>query len=155
MVAQDKQKLEVFSKWLLDLGDGKLGLPHDGIADVEILEELLIYYFEDSIHAIVSATYPNLLENPNVIAFVISVGPLEEYRVGFEVKNKMRGMVADESILKNTKKVKVVESDDQEVEVSISHKKTVDENSKSGAVVPSSPSKTYAKPIKSIKQENM
>ncbi|KAI9108413.1 hypothetical protein K1719_020604 [Acacia pycnantha] len=40
-------------------------------------------------------------------------------------------------------------------EVSISHKKPVGENSKSGAVVPSSPSKTYAKPNKSIKQEKM
>ncbi|KAI9081482.1 hypothetical protein K1719_036628 [Acacia pycnantha] len=33
--------------------------------------------------------------------------------------------------------------------------KPVAENSKSGAVVPSSPSKTYAKPNKSIKQEKM
>ncbi|KAI9117775.1 hypothetical protein K1719_011190 [Acacia pycnantha] len=40
-------------------------------------------------------------------------------------------------------------------EVSISHKKPVGENSKSGAVVPSSPSNTYAKPNKSIKHEKM
>ncbi|KAI9081417.1 hypothetical protein K1719_036563 [Acacia pycnantha] len=63
MVVQDKQKLEVFSKWLLHLGDGKLGLPHDSIVDVEILEELLICYFEYLMHAIVSTTNPNLLEN--------------------------------------------------------------------------------------------
>ncbi|KAI9083802.1 hypothetical protein K1719_034270 [Acacia pycnantha] len=40
-------------------------------------------------------------------------------------------------------------------EVSISHKKPVGENSKSESVVPSSPSKTYAKPNKSIKKEKM
>ncbi|KAI9115836.1 hypothetical protein K1719_012766 [Acacia pycnantha] len=40
-------------------------------------------------------------------------------------------------------------------EVSISHKKPVGENSNSRVVVPSSPSKTYAKPNKSIKQEKM
>ncbi|XP_058741690.1 uncharacterized protein LOC131614079 [Vicia villosa] len=52
-----------FSKWILDVGDGRLSEPNDGLADIEIPQELLITNFEDPIQAIVESTYPDLLQN--------------------------------------------------------------------------------------------
>ncbi|XP_058733727.1 uncharacterized protein LOC131605382 [Vicia villosa] len=52
-----------FSKWILDVGDGRLSEPNDGLADIEIPRELLITDFEDPIQAIVESTYPDLLQN--------------------------------------------------------------------------------------------
>ncbi|XP_054782459.1 uncharacterized protein LOC129289645 [Prosopis cineraria] len=43
--------------------DGKLGLPHNGVAEIEILSELLIYDYQDPISAIVSSTYPDLIDH--------------------------------------------------------------------------------------------
>ncbi|XP_028803141.1 uncharacterized protein LOC114758276 [Neltuma alba] len=55
--------LEKFSQCLLDIGDGNLDLPHDGVAKIEIPSELLVNDYEDLISAIVSSTYSNLIEN--------------------------------------------------------------------------------------------
>ncbi|XP_058776863.1 uncharacterized protein LOC131651212 [Vicia villosa] len=52
-----------FSKWILDVGDGRISEPNDGLADIEIPHELLITDFEDPIQAIVESTYPDLLQN--------------------------------------------------------------------------------------------
>ncbi|XP_028804724.1 uncharacterized protein LOC114759678 [Neltuma alba] len=56
-------KIHQFSKWLLDVGEGKLGLPHDGITDITIPEEILIKCSDDPIASIVTATFPSLREN--------------------------------------------------------------------------------------------
>ncbi|KAI9121592.1 hypothetical protein K1719_008625 [Acacia pycnantha] len=60
---QEYEELQAFSKWLLNIGDGNLGLPHDGIAQVEISDKFLIRHLHNPMQAIVSATYPGLLEN--------------------------------------------------------------------------------------------
>ncbi|XP_028758137.1 ATP-dependent DNA helicase PIF1-like [Neltuma alba] len=60
---EDRSSLQRFSQWLLDVGDGKLGMPHDGIAEIKIPDELLIDRYSDPIAAIVSWTYPGLLDN--------------------------------------------------------------------------------------------
>ncbi|EOA38795.1 hypothetical protein CARUB_v10011070mg, partial [Capsella rubella] len=48
-----------FSKWLLDIGDGKINEPNDGEVEIEIPEDLLITASEDPIHAIVHEIYGN------------------------------------------------------------------------------------------------
>ncbi|XP_028752922.1 uncharacterized protein LOC114712535 [Neltuma alba] len=52
-----------FSKWLLDVGDGNLGLPHDGVAEIEIPHEFLLTNYTNPFEAIVSSTYSNLCNN--------------------------------------------------------------------------------------------
>ncbi|XP_054808737.1 uncharacterized protein LOC129310855 [Prosopis cineraria] len=65
----DSNALEKFSKWLLDVGDGKLGQPHDGTTNIDIPHNLLICNSKDPMNAIVSSTYPNLLINFEDIAY--------------------------------------------------------------------------------------
>ena len=64
----DSECLKVFAKWILDIGDGKLGEDNDGEFVIQIPEDLLIKSTGDHIGDIVSSTYPRLLEsihNPN------------------------------------------------------------------------------------------
>ncbi|KAI5385991.1 hypothetical protein KIW84_072535 [Lathyrus oleraceus] len=63
-------KLAKFSKWILQVGDGKISEPNDGLVDIEIPKELLISNFEDPIRAIVDYTYPNLLEKFQDVTFL-------------------------------------------------------------------------------------
>ncbi|XP_058761557.1 uncharacterized protein LOC131634946 [Vicia villosa] len=56
-------KIESFSKWILDGGDGKILEPNDGYAEITIPPEFLLKDFVDPIEKIVTSTYPNLLEN--------------------------------------------------------------------------------------------
>lgn len=60
---EQSDELSRFSQWLLDVGDDKLGSSHDGVAEIDIPENLLIRQYVDPIQAIASATYPNLLDN--------------------------------------------------------------------------------------------
>ncbi|XP_028805231.1 uncharacterized protein LOC114760132 [Neltuma alba] len=62
---EDRTRTQKFCQWLLDVGDGKLGMPHDETAEIEIPSELLISEYDDPIGAIVSSTYADLLENLN------------------------------------------------------------------------------------------
>lgn len=57
----EKHEMAEFSKWILNVGEGKINEPNDGVADIEIPDELLIKVFDDPITAIVNSTYPNLL----------------------------------------------------------------------------------------------
>lgn len=61
----DHDKLVWFSRWLLDVGNGKLGDSHDGVEEIEIPGDLLISGYQDPIRAIVESTYINLLEYLN------------------------------------------------------------------------------------------
>ncbi|EOA12259.1 hypothetical protein CARUB_v10008029mg [Capsella rubella] len=54
-----------FSKWLLDIGDGKINEPNDGEVEIEIPEDLLIKASEDPIHAIVHEIYGNSFAKEN------------------------------------------------------------------------------------------
>lgn len=38
-----QRKIRSFSEWLLQVGDGQIELPHDGITDIPILDELLLF----------------------------------------------------------------------------------------------------------------
>lgn len=57
---ENGEEVRKFSKWILDIGDGKISEPNDGYADIDIPEELLITNYSDPIEAIVTATYPNM-----------------------------------------------------------------------------------------------
>jgi ATP-dependent DNA helicase PIF1 len=59
----DSQEIELFSKWLLMLGDGRLSEPNDGTAEIEIPEDILISDFQTPIQGIVDSTYPNFLQH--------------------------------------------------------------------------------------------
>ncbi|XP_028801371.1 uncharacterized protein LOC114756589 [Neltuma alba] len=56
-------RIQKFSQWLLDIGEGKVGMSHDGVAEIEIPSELLVDSCEEPICAIVSSTYPDLFSN--------------------------------------------------------------------------------------------
>ncbi|GAU19169.1 hypothetical protein TSUD_89340 [Trifolium subterraneum] len=58
-------EIKEFSKWLLKVGEGKLAVPNDGYAEVDIPKELLILDYDEPIAAIVQSTYPNLIGNFN------------------------------------------------------------------------------------------
>jgi ATP-dependent DNA helicase PIF1 len=59
----EKQEMAEFSRWILDIGEGRLGNPNDGVTDIEIPQDLLLTNFDDPILAIVNNTYPDLLHN--------------------------------------------------------------------------------------------
>ncbi|XP_028803307.1 ATP-dependent DNA helicase pfh1-like [Neltuma alba] len=59
----DNSKLKLFSDWLLDIGDGRIGLPHDGMAEIEVPDDFLIMDYHDPLQSIVEATYPDLLHH--------------------------------------------------------------------------------------------
>jgi len=56
-------EIQQFSDWIVKLGDGLLCEPNDGVVDIEIPPQFLILDFSDPIKAIVSSTYPGLLQN--------------------------------------------------------------------------------------------
>ncbi|XP_045791408.1 uncharacterized protein LOC123886112 [Trifolium pratense] len=59
----NSDELKKFYEWILKVGDGKLAVPNDGYADIDIPKDLLILDYDDPIHAIVHSTYPNLIEH--------------------------------------------------------------------------------------------
>ncbi|XP_006279329.2 uncharacterized protein LOC17874456 [Capsella rubella] len=61
--------LAEFSKWLLDIGDGKINEPNDGEVEIEIPEDLLTAS-EDPIHAIVHEIYGKSFAKENDPKFV-------------------------------------------------------------------------------------
>ncbi|XP_054801556.1 uncharacterized protein LOC129305588 [Prosopis cineraria] len=56
-------EINQFANWLLDVGDGNLSLPNDGMAKIEIPPELLITKYYNPLEAIVNSTYPDLLQH--------------------------------------------------------------------------------------------
>ncbi|GAU39042.1 hypothetical protein TSUD_59980 [Trifolium subterraneum] len=59
----ENRSLVEFSKWILDIGDGKLGEDNDGEVVIEIPDDICIKNSRDHIRDIVESTYPNLIEN--------------------------------------------------------------------------------------------
>lgn len=55
-------ELEEFTKWILHVGDGKIGEDSDSYASINIPQELLISNFDNPIEAIVQTTYPNFIQ---------------------------------------------------------------------------------------------
>ena len=55
-------EIQEFSDWIVQIGDGKLQEPNDGLVEIEIPREFLISEFNDPIQAIVFVIYPNLIQ---------------------------------------------------------------------------------------------
>ena len=53
--------MKQFADWIIKIGDGKVGVDNDGVAEVEIPSELLIMDTSSPLQCIVDFTYPNLL----------------------------------------------------------------------------------------------
>ncbi|CAI8613703.1 unnamed protein product [Vicia faba] len=70
--SSNAQEIESFSKWILDVGDGKISEPNDEYAEITIPPEFLLTDFVDPIEKIVTSTYPNLLENFTNLDFLQS-----------------------------------------------------------------------------------
>ncbi|XP_058732760.1 uncharacterized protein LOC131604331 [Vicia villosa] len=56
-------EIDRFSKWILQVGDGKISEPNDGYAEICIPPELLLTDYVNPIEKIVTSTYPNILDN--------------------------------------------------------------------------------------------
>jgi ATP-dependent DNA helicase PIF1 len=65
----ENHNLAIFAKWILDIGDGKIGEIHDGESIVEIPSNLLIPPVSNPIGDIVDSIYPELLKNMYVPNF--------------------------------------------------------------------------------------
>ncbi|XP_010445056.1 PREDICTED: ATP-dependent DNA helicase PIF1-like [Camelina sativa] len=60
----EAREIEEFSKWILDVGEGRLNEPNDGVVDIDIPEELLITEVNSPIESIINAVYGNSLHTP-------------------------------------------------------------------------------------------
>lgn len=60
-----------FAKWILDIGDGKLGCDNDGDAVVEIPYDNCIHHSGNLVVDNVSSTYPSLIEGIEDIKFFL------------------------------------------------------------------------------------
>ncbi|XP_035832001.1 uncharacterized protein LOC110870495 [Helianthus annuus] len=61
----DIDKTKEFAKWLLDIGEGKLGGRNDGEALIDIPQELLITESTNPIGNLINFVYPSILESFN------------------------------------------------------------------------------------------
>uniref|UniRef100_A0A0R0GBR8 ATP-dependent DNA helicase n=1 Tax=Glycine max TaxID=3847 RepID=A0A0R0GBR8_SOYBN len=61
----DDQETATIAKWILDIGDGIIDHQNDGYATVEILDDLLITQYDNSIYVIVKSTFPDLCQHHN------------------------------------------------------------------------------------------
>ncbi|XP_057432207.1 uncharacterized protein LOC130724957 [Lotus japonicus] len=59
----EANEVGMFAKWVLDLGDGKLGEYNDGDSDIAIPDELLIPRSNSPINDIVDYVYPDILQD--------------------------------------------------------------------------------------------
>ncbi|XP_024995842.1 uncharacterized protein LOC112528991 [Cynara cardunculus var. scolymus] len=63
------EQIRDFAKWILDLGEGKVGCDNDGEAVIEIPHDLLITDRVDPISVLIEFVYPSILENINNSAY--------------------------------------------------------------------------------------
>ncbi|XP_074277584.1 uncharacterized protein LOC141601219 [Silene latifolia] len=59
----DVDEIRQFSEWILEVGDGLAGGPNDGVANIELPEDILIQPGLDPIATIVESTYPSLKDH--------------------------------------------------------------------------------------------
>ncbi|XP_076882559.1 uncharacterized protein LOC143531055 [Bidens hawaiensis] len=72
MVGQQSVDIEDtknISKWLLDIGEGKVGGPNDGTAKIDIPDDLLIEQCDDPIIKLIQFVYPNILNNSQDLTY--------------------------------------------------------------------------------------
>ena len=60
---EDVDEIKEFADWILKVGDGDIGGPHDGEVSIDIPEDILIRETDDPVQSLIDFTYPNLLQN--------------------------------------------------------------------------------------------
>jgi ATP-dependent DNA helicase PIF1 len=65
----DNENLADFARWILDIGDGKIGHIEDGQSIVEIPTDLLVHSVDNPIGDIIESIYPDILKNMFVPGF--------------------------------------------------------------------------------------
>ncbi|XP_042757711.1 uncharacterized protein LOC122197560 [Lactuca sativa] len=63
VLASDIQETATFAKWILDIGEGKVGGLNDGKAIIDIPTDLLIVDSVDPIGSLIGFVYPSIVEN--------------------------------------------------------------------------------------------
>jgi ATP-dependent DNA helicase PIF1 len=66
---QENADISTFAKWILDIGDGKIGRVDDGESIVEIPPDILIQNVTNPIGDIIDSIYPDILKNMFVPGF--------------------------------------------------------------------------------------
>jgi ATP-dependent DNA helicase PIF1 len=90
----DYESIDNFSKWILNVGEGNIAEPNDGLADIEIPEDLLIPMSENPIQSIVESTYPNFQEKFKDITYLESRAILAStIEVVDEINNYILGLM--------------------------------------------------------------
>ncbi|XP_076931075.1 uncharacterized protein LOC143596098, partial [Bidens hawaiensis] len=59
----DVEETILFTKWILDIGEGTIGVPNDGVATIDIHDDLLIKDSVDPISKLFDFVYPDILQN--------------------------------------------------------------------------------------------
>ncbi|KAK7282459.1 hypothetical protein RIF29_11258 [Crotalaria pallida] len=65
-----REELREFAEWMLKVGDGVLGLPNDGEAEIEIPDELLLDDFDNPLEAIFDVAFPDIFSNFGYAAYL-------------------------------------------------------------------------------------
>jgi ATP-dependent DNA helicase PIF1 len=65
----DNENLADFARWILDIGDGKIGHIEDGQSIVEIPADFLVHSVDNPIGDIIESIYPDILKNMFVPGF--------------------------------------------------------------------------------------
>jgi ATP-dependent DNA helicase PIF1 len=65
----ENENIAAFAKWILDIGDGKIGTIEDGESIVEIPPDILIHGVTNPIGDIIDSIYPDILKNIFVPGF--------------------------------------------------------------------------------------
>ncbi|XP_076949358.1 uncharacterized protein LOC143621978 [Bidens hawaiensis] len=61
--SSDVEETKLFAKWLLDIGEGNVSCPNDGVATISIPDDLLIKDYVDPISKLFDFVYPDILQN--------------------------------------------------------------------------------------------
>ncbi|XP_076892901.1 uncharacterized protein LOC143544768 [Bidens hawaiensis] len=61
--SSDVEETRLFAKWILDIGEGTIGGPNDGVATIDIPDDLLIKDSVDPISKLFDFVYPDILQN--------------------------------------------------------------------------------------------
>jgi len=59
----NNDQVRKFAEWMLNVGEGKISLPNDGVAQIEIPDDYLIHYSGNPLYAIVNCIYPSISTN--------------------------------------------------------------------------------------------
>ncbi|XP_076893583.1 uncharacterized protein LOC143545616 [Bidens hawaiensis] len=61
--SSDVKETKLFAKWLLNIGEGNVGSSNDGVAMIELLNDLLIKDSVDPISKLFDFVYSDILQN--------------------------------------------------------------------------------------------